>query len=85
MKPTTFDPEGASLVGDLFIEKVRDLKFDSEDKRLAQFLELAQSALKCPRRHPICGFVRDTAKDHGTKKLIDGHMTEGATVIIVMM
>src|SRR5690348_15910471 len=29
MKPTTLDPEGASLVGELFLDKIRDLRFDS--------------------------------------------------------
>src|SRR4051794_489433 len=29
MKPTTLDPEGASLVGELLLERIRDLKFAS--------------------------------------------------------
>ena len=39
---------------------------------------------KLARTRPIKGFfVRDEAKDHGTKKLIDGYIEDGASVIIV--
>src|SRR4051794_39786315 len=65
MKPTTFDPEGASLVGELLLEKVRHLKFDyiGGIETGAIPVVCAICAKSFPE-YPIKGFfVRDTAKD----------------------
>ena len=85
MKPTTFDPEGASLVGELMFNKVRDLKFDFiGGLEIGAIPVVAAVCIKSWPELPIRGFfVRDAAKDHGTKKLIDGHIWDDATVIIV--
>lgn len=85
MKPTTLDPEGASLVGDLMLEKIRGLKFDFIGGiEIGAIPVVVAVCVKSYPDFPTRGFfVRDTAKDHGTKKLIDGHIKDGATVIIV--
>src|SRR5947208_13233541 len=74
MKPTTFDPEGASLVGELMFDKVRDLTFDFiGGLEIGAIPVVAAVCIKSWSALPIRGFfVRDTAKDHGTKKRIDG-------------
>jgi len=85
MKPTTLDPEGASLVGELLLEKIRDLKFDFVGGiETGAIPVVCAVCVKSFPDFPIRGFfVRDTAKDHGTKKLIDGHIVDEATVIIM--
>jgi orotate phosphoribosyltransferase len=85
MKPTTFDPEGASLIGELMFDKIRDLKFDFiGGLEIGAIPVVAAICIASWPKLPIRGFfVRDAAKDHGTKKLIDGHIQDGATVIIV--
>ena len=85
MKPTTFDPEGASLVGELMFDKIKGLEFDFVGGLEIGAIPVVSSiCMKSWPELPIYGFfVRDAAKDHGTKKLIDGHIREGATVIIV--
>jgi orotate phosphoribosyltransferase len=85
MKPTTLDSEGASLVGDLMLEKLRDLKFDFVGGiEIGAIPVVVAICVKSHDDFPVRGFfVRDKAKDHGTKKLIDGHIKNGGTVIIV--
>src|SRR4051794_6681106 len=85
MKPTTLDPEGASLVGELLLERIRGLKFDSiGGLEIGAIPVVCAICVKSFPEFPIRGFfVRDTAKDHGTKKLIDGHFEDGTTVIII--
>jgi orotate phosphoribosyltransferase len=85
MKPTTLDPEGASLVGDLMLNKLRGLQFDFVGGiEIGAIPVVVAVCVKSHQDFPVRGFfVRDTAKDHGTKKLIDGHIKDGATVIIV--
>lgn len=85
MKMTTQDPEGAWLVGEVLFDYLKQFEF--------QYLGgLATGAIApmiavCIRswpERPIRGFfVRDEAKDHGTKKLIDGYIEDGASVIVV--
>ncbi len=74
MKPTAFDPEGASLIAELIVEA---LAADQVD--LIGGLEMGAVpivACVCQLSHrakPIAGFfVRKEAKDHGTKRLIEG-------------
>lgn len=85
MKQTTLDPEGASLVGELLLDKIRDLKFDFVGGiETGAIPVVCAICVKSFPEFPIRGFfVRDTAKDHGTKKLIDGHIADRATVIII--
>ena len=85
MKPTTHDPEGASLVGDVLFDYLSQYEFKYLGGLAAGAIPLviAVCIRSWPER-PIRGFfVRDEAKDHGTKKLIDGFIEDGAPVIIV--
>jgi orotate phosphoribosyltransferase len=85
MKMTTQDPEGAWLVGEVLFDYLKQFHF--------QYLgglatgSIGPMVAVCIRswpERPIKGFfVRDTAKDHGTKKLIDGYIEDGASVIVV--
>jgi orotate phosphoribosyltransferase len=85
MKPTTMDAEGAALVGDLLLEKVRDLRFDFIGGiEVGAIPVVVAVCVKSWPERPLKGFfVRDIAKNHGTKKLIDGHIRDGASVIIM--
>jgi orotate phosphoribosyltransferase len=86
MKPTAFDPEGATLIG----RAVFDLIKDEADIDAVGGLELgavpivtsvAQSSW--PTR-PITAFVvRKAKKDHGTAQAIDGNFTDGMTVVLI--
>jgi orotate phosphoribosyltransferase len=85
MKMTTQDPEGAWLVGEVVFDYLKQFDF--------QYLgglatgSIGPMVAVCVRswpERPIKGFfVRDTAKDHGTKKLIDGYIEDGASVIVI--
>jgi orotate phosphoribosyltransferase len=85
MKQTTHDPEGISLVADVLVDYLRPLEF----KYIGGLATgaIAVMVAVCMRswgERDVKGFfVRDIAKDHGTKKLIDGFITDGASVIIV--
>lgn len=85
MKPTTLDPEGAALIGELMFDKIRNRQFNFiGGLEIGAIPVVSSVCIKSWPTLPIYGFfVRDAAKDHGTKKLIDGHIREGATVIIV--
>ena len=87
MKKTMFDPEGASLAGELLC----DLIAGNADCKAVGGLEMGAVpiavaiALKSEERgRPIDAFfVRKEVKDHGTAKLIDGNFTPGSTVIVL--
>lgn len=85
MKRTTQDPEGASLVADVLFDYLLqfDFKYIGGLATGAIPVMVAVCMRSWPER-PIRGFfVRDEAKNHGTKKLIDGFIEDGAPVIIV--
>ncbi len=75
MKPSMFDPEGAELLAELISARLADVEAD-----IVGGLEMGAVPLITPisiasRRagRPLPGFfVRKAAKDHGTRKLIDG-------------
>ena len=81
MKPTLFDPEGASLMADLVLECLGEDRPD-----FVGGLEMGAVpvvAAVCVRSHAGEGddvggfFVRKQAKDHGTRRLVEG-VPEGA-------
>jgi orotate phosphoribosyltransferase len=74
MKPTAFDPEGASLIAELIVEALAGEPVD-----LVGGLEMGAVPLvacvcqRSQQSRPIAGFfVRKEAKDHGTRRLIEG-------------
>jgi len=87
MKPTMFDPEGATLLAELILGRIADVKAD-----LVGGIEMGAVPLIGPiivashkAGRPIPGFfVRKAAKDHGTRKLIDGVASvAGKSIVIV--
>jgi orotate phosphoribosyltransferase len=85
MKPTTLDAEGASLVGYLLVERIKHLNFDfiGGIETGAIPVVTALCVKSWPDRHLRGFFVRDIAKNHGTRKLIEGHIKDGSSVIII--
>ena len=87
LKPSMFDPEGATLLAKLVLDRIKDLPVD-----YIGGLELgavpiiaAVAMLSASRPRPIPGFfVRKVVKDHGTRKLIEGvENLEGKNVVIL--
>jgi len=86
MKPTTFDPEGLSLI----VELVFDLLRAEPDVAAIGGLELGAVPIinpVCARswpERPIAGFVvRKEKKGHGTDQKIDGNFRDNSTVILI--
>lgn len=84
MKTTMLDPEGANLVADEVLDLLED-----EDVEFIGGIELgavpivAAICVKSAARRPLRAFiVRKERKGHGTDKLIDGHIREGANVVV---
>jgi orotate phosphoribosyltransferase len=86
MKPTCFDPEGASLIAEIICNMLsRDRDADAIGG-----LELGAVpivAAVCARSwpdHPIKGFVvRKEKKGHGTDQKIDGNFTPRSNVVLI--
>ena len=86
MKPTSFDPEGAALIGEI----ICGMLTDDADVDAIGGLELGAVpivAAVCARSwpdHPISGFVvRKEKKGHGTDQKIDGNFTPGSKVVLI--
>lgn len=86
MKPTTFHPEGLSLIADLVFEMLRE---GGEIDAIGG-LELGAVPIinaVCARSwpdSPIEGFVvRKEKKGHGTDNKIDGNFRDGTTVVLI--
>jgi orotate phosphoribosyltransferase len=86
LKPTTFDPEGAALIGDILFGRMRDMP----EVTCIGGLELgavpiitAVSQRSWPER-PLPGFVvRKETKGHGTDKRIDANFVPNSTVVLI--
>jgi orotate phosphoribosyltransferase len=77
MKPTVFDPEGAALVADLMLEQVRrdgaEVVGGLEMGAVPIVACIVQSSFLTPGAAGVQGFfVRKAAKEHGTRKLLEG-------------
>ena len=86
IKPTAFDPEGATLIAEI----ICDMLADDRDVEAIGGLELgavpivaAVCARRCARP-PLAGFlVRKERKGHGTDRKIDGNFRPNSTVVLV--
>jgi orotate phosphoribosyltransferase len=87
MKKTMFDPEGASLVGEMIYELIAgesDFEAIGGLELGAVPIAVAVAMTSAGTKRPIDAFfVRKEVKDHGTAKLIDGNFTPGSTVIVL--
>jgi orotate phosphoribosyltransferase len=75
MKPTMFDPAGASYLAELILESITALPVDYIGGLAIGAVPLIGSVTMLSHRHgrPIPGFfVRAQVKDHGTKRKIEG-------------
>jgi orotate phosphoribosyltransferase len=87
MKPTMFHPEGAYCLAELIIARLRDVTADYVGGVAVGAVPLvaAVTALSFTHGRPLPGFfVRKEAKDHGTRKLVDGvESLQGQSVVIL--
>jgi orotate phosphoribosyltransferase len=86
MKPAMLDPDGATLMAELILDEIRDVKADCvgglEMGAVPLIAPVAMRSLDRGRRLPGF-FVRKAVKDHGTKKRVDGDDIAGKTVVIL--
>jgi orotate phosphoribosyltransferase len=90
MKPTMLDPEGAYLIATLVLERLRggDAELVGGLEMGAVPLAVAAAVLSHQGNVPLRAFfVRKRAKEHGTRKLIEGlapgETVEGRRVVIL--
>jgi orotate phosphoribosyltransferase len=86
MKPTTFDPEGATLIGDLILDALgaRAPDYVAGLEMGALPVVMAVVMRSHARGTPVGGFcVRKEAKGHGTRRLIERALEPGARVVVV--
>jgi orotate phosphoribosyltransferase len=85
-KPTTLDPEGMNLIGQIVFDMLA-----SSDVTAAGGLTLgadpianALSVISFQRGRPIKSFVvRKDVKDHGTRSAVEGNVSKGEKVVII--
>jgi orotate phosphoribosyltransferase len=85
-KMTAVSSEGAELIGEVLYEHTKDAGIDAIGGLQVGAIPLITAAVISYSRHgrPIEGFwVRESAKDHGTKKLIEGGLRPGMRVAVV--
>jgi orotate phosphoribosyltransferase len=78
--------EAAYLIGEVLYDYTKDLAFDAIGGLEVGAVPLTTAAVISYHLHgrTMEGFwVRDKVKDHGTKKLVEGNLKEGARVVIV--
>src|SRR5260370_32204125 len=85
-KSTIVSSEGAFLVGEVLFEQTQDLAIEAIGGLEMGAVPLATAAAMAYHQHgrKIEGFwVRDQAKDHCTKKTIEGKLERASRVLIV--
>jgi orotate phosphoribosyltransferase len=90
MKPTMLSPEGATLLAELLLDRLRETEVEYVGGLAVGAVLLISpiNMLSFIRERPIHGFfVRKEIKDHGTKRLIDGlakgESLQGKRVVVV--
>jgi orotate phosphoribosyltransferase len=85
LKQTMLDPEGSNLLAELILDVLE--KHDIRNFGGLEMGAVPLVAAVCTKSFPQYPvntfFVRKKVKDHGAAKLIDGHLDEGAEVLIV--
>ncbi len=86
-KKTTMDPEGASLIGEIIFDKIKDLKISGIGGLTLGADPIAAATMYTAWQKEgkrINQFVvRKKQKGYGEKKLIEGNIHKGETVVIV--
>jgi orotate phosphoribosyltransferase len=87
LKPTMFNPEGASLLAQLVLDRIKDLPVDYIGGLELGAVPIVTTVamLSAPTPRPIPGFfVRKAVKDHGTKRLVEAvNDLTGKNVVIL--
>lgn len=85
IKKTVLDPEGANLIAEAVLEILKNDMPEFIGGLVMGAVPVVEAI--CVRSypdHPVRGFfVRKEPKGHGTNQLIDGHLTDGAHVVIL--
>jgi orotate phosphoribosyltransferase len=86
MKPTTFHPEGATLIAEIICDMLQgDSDVDSiGGLELGAVPIVAAVSAQSFRSRPVNGFVvRKEKKGHGTDQKIDGNFKPNTTVVLI--
>tara|TARA_B100000686_G_scaffold347819_1_gene437381 strand:+ start:414 stop:962 length:549 start_codon:yes stop_codon:yes gene_type:complete len=86
MKPTIFDPEGASLAADLILNIIADEEIDCVGGMAVGAIPLVSALVQASFKtiRPIPGFlVRKEIKERGTRKKIEGNIVRNGKTLIV--
>jgi len=85
-KPTTLDPEGMNLIGNIIFDLLEDSEATAAGGLTlgADPIANALAVISWQRGRPIKAFVvRKDIKDHGTKSPIEGNVKAGEKVVIL--
>jgi orotate phosphoribosyltransferase len=85
-KPTTMDPEGMYIIGNILFEMLSDADVSAAGGLTlgADPIANALSLISYQKKKPIKSFVvRKDAKNHGTKSGIEGNITPGERVAVI--
>lgn len=85
-KKVSLDPEGAYLIGSEIFNRIRDLPVEGVGGMTlgADPIASAVSLLSYTNKKPIPAFiVRKEAKEHGSRKQIEGPLKPGAKLVVV--
>lgn len=86
LRQTTMHPEGGALIGEIVVEYMERnaLKCVGGPELGAVPLVAAISVASHYKMYPVDAFfVRKSAKSHGARERIDGHVREGGEVLLV--
>lgn len=85
-KPTTLDPEGMNLIGEVIFDMLKDAPVTAAGGLTlgADPIANALAVVSWQKGRPIKSFiVRKDVKDHGTKSAVEGNVAAGERVVII--
>ena len=85
-KPTTLDPEGMNLIGEVVFDMIKDADVSAAGGLTlgADPIANALAVISFQKGKPVKAFiVRKDVKDHGTKSAIEGNVQSGEKVVII--
>jgi orotate phosphoribosyltransferase len=85
-KPTTLDPEGMNLIGEILFSKLAKADVTAAGGLTlgADAIANALSVISFQKGRPIKSFiVRKDVKDHGVKNTIEGSVSRGEKVVVL--
>ncbi len=85
-KPTTLDPEGMNLIGEVIFDMLKDAPVTAAGGLTlgADPIANALAVISFQKGRPIKSFiVRKEVKDHGTKSGVEGNIAAGERVVIL--